>query len=139
MTLYLVSCVARKLCVEAPAKDLYTSPLFRKSRAYVERIGRPWFVLSAKYGLVPPDLAIAPYDLTLNSMRVTDRRQWARDVLTQLEPHLEGIESIAFLAGKPYREFLMPPLQRRGLTVCVPMEGLRIGERLRWLNRELRD
>ena len=37
-------------------------PWFYKARTYVERTGRPWFVLSAKYGLVHPDEVIAPYD-----------------------------------------------------------------------------
>ena len=36
----LVACVAGKKLTPAPAKDLYTSPLFRKCRAYAEAIGR---------------------------------------------------------------------------------------------------
>jgi hypothetical protein len=28
---------------------------FLKSRRYVEQSGAPWFILSAEYGLVPPD------------------------------------------------------------------------------------
>ena len=139
MTIYLVSCVARKLCVPAPAKDLYTSPLFVKTRAYAEKTGRPWFVLSAKHGLVPPDKVIAPYDCTLKNMGVADRRRWASNVLTQLEPHLEVVEAVTVLAGKTYYEFLEPPLRNRGLALCIPMDGLRFGERLNWLNRKLRD
>ena len=91
------------------------------------------FVLSAKYGLVHPNETIAPYDLTLNTMPVADRRRWACKVLTQLEPHLNGIGSVMFLAGRRYREFLEPSLRSRGLVVSIPMEGLRIGEQLRWL------
>ncbi len=68
MSLYLVSCVSQKLPVSAPAKDLYTSPLFCKARSYVERKGQPWFILSAKHGLLHPDQPVAPYDLTLNTM-----------------------------------------------------------------------
>ena len=139
MDVYLVSCVSQKRATPSPAKDLYTSPLFRKARAYVERTGGPWFVLSAKYGLVHPDEVIEPYDLTLNTMGVADRRRWASKVLNQLEPHLEGIEAVIFLAGHRYREFLEPSLQGRGLAVSVPMEGLKIGEQLSWLRRELRD
>ena len=93
MAVYLVSCVSQKRVTPSPAKDLYTSPLFRKARAYVERTGLPWFVLSAKYGLVHPDDVIAPYDLTLNTMGVSDRRRWAGRILTQLEPHLGLIDN----------------------------------------------
>ena len=126
----------KKRSAPAPARDLYTSDLFNKARAYVERTDKPWFVLSAKYGLVHPDDVIAPYDLTLNTMRVADSR-WASRVLTQLEPHLDGIGSIIFWAGQCYREFLESPLRSRGLAISVPMEGLGIGDQLGWLNWEL--
>lgn len=44
----LVGCVKRKLSHPAPARDLYTSPLFAKGRAYAEASGAAWFVLSAQ-------------------------------------------------------------------------------------------
>ena len=139
MGVYLVSCVSQKRVTPSPAKDLYTSPLFRKARAYVERTGDLWFVLSAQYGLVHPDEVIEPYDLTLNTMEVSGRRRWAGRVLTQLEPHLDGVGTVTFMAGQRYREFLELPLRSRGLIVSVPMEGLKIGEQLSWLSRELHD
>ena len=132
---YLLSCVGQKRPVPAPARDLYTSTWFGKARSYVGSTGHPWFVLSAKHGLVHPDEVIAPYDLTLNTMRVVDRRTWARRVFTELEPHLDGVESVVFLAGQRYREFLEASLRSRGLYVWVPMEGLRIGEQLAWLTK----
>jgi len=95
-------------------------------------------VLSAKYGLVHPREVIVPYDVTLNTMPIGDRRQWAGMVLTQIGPHLGGAPSIVFLAGRRYRELLEPSLRSRGLAVSVPMEGLRIGEQLKWLTGELR-
>ncbi len=133
MVIYLLSCVRQKQPVPAPAKDLYTSSWFRKARCYVENTGQPWFVLSAKYGLVHPDEVIAPYDCTLNAMPVAERRRWASRVLKQLEPHLDGVKCVVFLAGKRYREFLELPLRHQGLDVRVPMEGLRIGEQSQWL------
>ena len=90
---------------------------------------------AAKYGLVHPDEVISPYDLTLNTMPVADRRQWASRVLAHLGPHLDGVECVVFLAGRRYREFLELSLRSRGLVVLVPMEGLRIGEQLRWLTK----
>ena len=59
-------------------------------------------------------------------------------VVSQLEQHLNGIRSVTFLAGRRYREFLEPSLRSRGLVVSIPIEGLRIGEQLRWLTGELR-
>ncbi len=134
--IYLLSCVGQKRPSAAPARDLYISSWFQKARSYADRTGLPWFVLSAKYGLVHPDKVLAPYELTLNTMPVADRRRWARRVLAQLEPRLEGVSSVAFLAGLRYREFLAPALQRHGVDVSVPMERSRIGEQLKWLTRE---
>ncbi len=44
----------------SPAKDLYVSALFDKERAYAERTGIPWFILSAQHGLVAPDEVLEP-------------------------------------------------------------------------------
>ena len=107
MSLYLVSCVSKKLVVPAPAKDLYTSPLFLKARAYVESLSQPWHILSAKYGLVHPEQVIDPYDLTLKTMGVADWRRWAERVMSQLQQHLDGIGEVVFLAGMDYRKFLV--------------------------------
>src|SRR3546814_2942975 len=64
---FLVACVAAKLDRPAPARDLYASPWFQKARAYVERQGGAWFILSAKHGLIAPETVIARYDETLGA------------------------------------------------------------------------
>ena len=135
MSLYLVSCVSKKRAVPAPAQDLYVSPLFLKTRAYVESRGQPWYILSAKYGLVAPEQLIEPYDLTLKQMPVAERRRWAERVMSQLQPHLDGVAEVVFLAGQPYQEFLNPQIGRQGITVRDPLQGLKIGERMRWLGQ----
>jgi cytoplasmic iron level regulating protein YaaA (DUF328/UPF0246 family) len=137
MELYLVPCVSLKLNVPAPARELYVSPLFRKARAYVLQQKRPWFILSAKYGLVHPDQVIDPYDLTLKSMGTADR--WAEGVMSQIRPRLTGITSVVFLAGQKYREFLEPQFTQLGITVQVPMKGLSIGRQLSWLDRQIHE
>lgn len=133
--LCLVSCVAKKLARSAPARELYTSDLFRKMRDLVEARGWPWFILSAKYGLVAPEQVIEPYEKTLNTMRSAERRDWAEGCLGALEPHLVDVKSVVFLAGARYREFLVPALANRGIEVHVPMARLPIGKQLAWLDR----
>lgn len=135
--LCFVSCVAKKLPSAAPAKDLYRSDLFRKIRTLVEAQGWPWFILSAKYGLVYPEEVIEPYEKTLNTMRVAERHGWAAGCSNALEPHLADVKSVVFFAGAKYREYLVPALVGRGIEVRIPMEGLRIGEQLAWLGRQL--
>jgi hypothetical protein len=131
-TVFLVSCVGKKASVSVRARDLYVSEWFARAREYVERSGCPWFILSAKYCLVSPDEVIEPYEQTLKQMRVDERRAWAARVQAQMEERLPKADRIVILAGQRYREFLIDYLGRRA-TVEIPLEGLRIGEQLRWL------
>ena len=136
-THYLVSCVRLKGPTPAAAKDLYISDWFRKARAYVEKTGAPWSVLSAKHGLLHPDTVIEPYDKTLRTMPIDQRRAWAQTVLADIENSIGDAESIVLLTTRRYREFLEPALRERGFSVQVPLKGLRIGEQLAWLKRQL--
>jgi hypothetical protein len=133
-SIVLVSCVKSKLHHPAPARSLYTSAWFRKARDLVEGTGARWFVLSSLYGLVAPDVEIAPYDHTLNSLGVTERREWATKVLSQLLPKIVDTRRIVMFAGQRYREFLVEPLLRHGLKVDVPMAHLARGQQLAWLS-----
>ena len=61
----LVGCSQTKGAAPAPASDLFHGPGFRKASEYARRSGAPWFVLSARYGLLHPDDVIGPYDVYL--------------------------------------------------------------------------
>ena len=135
--LFLVSCVKTKLSRPAKAKDLYVSDWFRKARACVEREGDAWRILSTKYGLVHPEDVIQPYEKTLITMRVIERRAWADNVLKALEHCLGDADSVVFFAGERYREFLEPWLRSRGIGLDVPMRGLSQGRQLAWLGERL--
>lgn len=130
----LVSCVKSKLAHRAHARSLYTSAWFRKVRSLVEGRGARWFILSSRYGLVAPDAEIAPYDYTLNTVGIAERRAWARDVLDKLLPQIADERRIVMFAGHRYREFLIEPLRCRGISVEVPMAHLARGEQLAWLS-----
>jgi hypothetical protein len=114
---------------------LYVSDWFCKARRYAEASRCSWFILSAEYGLVSPDQVVAPYERTLNTMAVAERRAWAERVSRQLAETVPHVARVVFLAGERYREFLTRRLTERGVVVSVPMEGLRIGEQLSWLGR----
>ena len=132
-TIYLVSCVGGKRAIPAPAKDLYQSDWFIKARTYVEASGSRWFIQSAKHGLIQPDEVISPYEQTLNTMGISERRNWARLVQKQMDERMPDAGRIVILAGQRYREFLIDYLKGRARTVEVPMEGLQIGKQLSWL------
>jgi hypothetical protein len=115
--LVLVSCVSQKFSAPAPARLLYRSEWFTKVRTLIEAQKADWFILSALYGVVAPDSRIAPYEKTLTTAGVAERRAWAEYVRRQLSPHLVGRRRIVIFAGQRYREFLMPTLLRDGYEV----------------------
>lgn len=133
----LVSCVSKKDDKSRPAADLYQSHWFKKASAYAKQICDEWYILSAKYGLLQPTETISPYDITLNNMKSSDRKLWAQDVLEQLTNKINPGDEIIFLAGTKYRENLISPLNKIGVQISIPMEGLRIGEQMSWLKKQL--
>lgn len=122
----LVGCVKSKLDRPAPARELYTSALFRKQRAYAEATGVPWFVLSAEYGLVEPARVIEPYELHLASTSRAYRTEWGRRVVDDLAAKLGGLGSlvIEIHAGAAYVEALRDGLAGAGATIVEPLAGL---------------
>ena len=127
----LISCVSKKLSHNAKAKDLYISTLFKLNLKYAEKLEPDKiFVLSAKYGLLPLDQEIEPYEQTLNNMRSSDVKEWANRVLEQINDVCSIDETeFTFLAGEKYRKYLMPHIK----NAQIPLEGLRIGEQLQRL------
>lgn len=116
---------------------MYVSDWFIKARKVAEASVDRWFILSAKYGLVNPDQMIAPYNQTLNKMPIVERRNWADKVFGQLTDAAPDLTHLVVLAGKRYREFLIPHLKGKGIRVTIPMEGLGIGKQLSWLKKQL--
>lgn len=122
----LVACCGKKLPYPAPARELYQSELFRKSRAYAEQHGDEWLILSALHGVVHPDATVAPYDQTLNDMPAEDRRAWSARVARQLAAY--AADELTVLAGAAYCG-----LVHEFENVTRPMEGLGIGQQLAYL------
>lgn len=135
-----VSCVKTKRDEPTTPKDLYTSPYFKKMRAYAERFHDEWWILSAKHGLLDPDEeAIAPYDETLSGARVGRKREWANRVAEEMDQEglLSGGSTLVFHAGNDYYEKLLPLIEDRDVTIEIPTEGLGIGEKQAWYKNRL--
>ena len=137
-TIVLVSCVGKKADRPCPAETLYISPWFRKASSYAKQIADVWFILSAAHGLVEPQQVITPYEKTLNRMGVAEQRAWADRVWDDLKPRLQPDDQVVFLAGLNYRVHLLKYLHAYGCRVEIPMEGLRIGEQMNWLDKQMR-
>jgi cytoplasmic iron level regulating protein YaaA (DUF328/UPF0246 family) len=130
----LVACVKSKRAQPAPAADLYQSAWFRKARAYAKEEADAWYILSAKYGVVSPNEVIEPYDESLYDFSAGERREWAAGVMETLRELITAEDEVIILAGLRYREHLEEGLRQFAARVSVPMEGLGIGEQLRFLN-----
>ncbi len=124
-----------KLPKEAKAQDLYISPLFKMNLDYA-RMQHPdaIYILSAKYGLLDLEKIIEPYEQTLNTMKIREVKDWALDVIDQMQGKINfQNDEIIFLAGERYRKFLMPLCR----NATAPLKGLGIGRQLQWLKKNI--
>ncbi len=130
MYLVLVGCAKAKLDVPAPASDIYVSPLFRASMAWAQATQQPVRILSAKYGILPTDTVIEPYDVYLGDLTARERSALAYRVREQLRG--TPATDVVVLGGKAYVDLVREALP--DAAIHSPLEMLNIGNRIRWLN-----
>lgn len=133
----LIACSSTKQHFPVPARSLYRSDLFRKSLAWAHGVGaNQIMVLSAKHGLVQLDEVVAPYDETLSRTSAQERFHWASRTWESLAPLIQPGDAIVLLAGRRYRDPLIPLMLEHGISkemILAPLEGLGIGQQKRWL------
>lgn len=118
----LIQCTNSKQDTASPARDLYDeSQYFRRMREWANARGNPWFILSAKHGLVSPGTVIEPYDERGLS------EQQANEIAAELSKR--GVTVVDITAGRDYTNQLVPALEARGVDVINHFAGCRIGTR----------
>ena len=139
-TVVFLSCTKSKLEQKAPAQELYSpSPTFKKTLDYGNQLQPDkMFILSAKHHLVPLEKELEPYDLTLKEMKKDEKDAWGDEVMKQMEDKGIDVENdtLIFLVGAEY----MKPITKllpESAKVEIPMQGLRMGERMKWLNDKI--
>jgi hypothetical protein len=138
----LIACSATKAAVAAPAADLYQGDLFRKALAWAQRQAYTEVaILSARHGLVPLHQVVEPYDDSLTTAPMLERRRWAAHVLASLLqrwPLVEACE-VTLMAGRRYTEPLVALLMAAAPRTQVhrPLAGLGIGQQKAWLAERL--
>ncbi len=143
--LVLVSCSDTKRATgetPAPARTVYTSPLFRLSLAYARTIAPDdrIRIISARWGAIGLDQPITSYEFRLQSLRRSERETWGVQTVADLTSDFGyGPLRVIVLAGETYVEALRygRGWHARGWRFELPLDGLRVGERLAWLKREL--
>lgn len=148
----LVGCGKAKLDRPVPAEHLYTSTLFKKRRAYVsrraEKLKVPWAIVSAKMpGIWLPNQVVAPYDLNLKALSDKQLSAWATAVHARLRHHFyfgqpyQQHTVIEVHAGRAYADALVDAVRVgfTSATISRPVDGLQIGELLKWYTDRLPD
>jgi len=132
-------------------EQLYKSALFSKRLDYAEERGLRWAVLSAKYGVWFPNIALKPYDKTFAEMHAAEIAAWHVGVAMRLIEELwepfnlkESNDSlkpceltIEIHAGSDYCHPLTEILEAIGVKVELPLKGLGIGEQLAWYGKQV--
>lgn len=139
----LISCVSQKTNYPARIKDLYTSPLFKKTWEYAVKFEKPKdiYILSALHGLIKWDTMCEPYDKTLLDMSKEECLEWADKVKAQIDvtflkdKKMEDYEFVLF-AGSKYYENLLDYFPEGSLR--LPLGKLPIGKRLGVLSTALK-
>ena len=132
-----IACVKTKRNIACKAKEMYISPLFKMAYQYALKntVSEDHiYILSAKYGLIHNSDMIAPYEKTLNSQNVKERKIWSYRVLQEMQRR--GIPQnahIMLLGGVNYRSFLEMILKN---SYC-PIRELSMGKTLQWYKKHL--
>lgn len=123
-----------------PAKDAYVSNYFKKMWDFAQRCGKRWCVLSGKYGFALSETKIENYDATFVNLKTNPITvQEIKNLLEKDENLKKGlglnsINSCAILGGKKYVKVAREVLADYQIEVVDLLEGLKIGERLKWLS-----
>lgn len=109
--------------VPGTAAELFRGPGFVRARELATASGTPWFVLSAKHGLLDPADVVGPFDLQLGERSSAYRSAWGEWVVAQLGERvpLEGAV-VEVHGGVDFAQPLRQPLGERGagLELALP-------------------
>lgn len=119
------------------ARDAYVGGPFKVNRAYAERFGDRWLILSAKYGLIAPDFLIPEsYNVTFKDPRTgpvtvaTLREQVETQELNRFDP-------IIVLGGMEYQIAARSAFATNSWRLHTPFAGLPIGKAMQATNRAI--
>jgi hypothetical protein len=107
-----------------PAAAVFESPGFARARGHAARSGSPWFVLSAKHGLLDPGDVVGPFDLQLGDQPLGYRTAWGEWVAASLAVRLRLQDVVVEVhGGVDFAQPLRQPLARRGAALELSLPG----------------
>jgi hypothetical protein len=136
--LLILACSERKIptCVPQPALQRYDGPAFRVLRRYLRKgpvSSLAIYILSAAYGLIGSEVAIADYDRRMTAQRANELRP---ATVAKLQTILQQgrFREVFICAGRTYR-IALTGIDQCGTPVCWATRGLggRLTELRDWL------
>lgn len=107
------------------------------NRAYADRFGDAWVVLSAKHGFVLPDFVVpGPYEVTFK--RPATAPVSVVTLQAQIEElGLDRFATVVGLGGKEYRTAIAAAFAPHPAQLVFPFAGLPIGKAMQATKRAL--
>lgn len=114
----------------AKAKNAYIGAPFKVNKAFAEKFGDRWIILSAKYGFIDPNFIVREnYNVTFKKPSTNPVSM--KTLKKQLrEKNLYGYDIVVSLGGKDYSK-IVREVFRNMSKVAVPTEGLPIGKAMK--------
>lgn len=103
---------------------LFLSDGFARARERAVHSRLPWFVLSAKHGLLDPDEVLSPFAVQIDDQPAAYRTAWGKWVVAQLADRvqLDGVV-VEVHGGVDFAQPLRQPLAHRGAALEIPLPG----------------
>lgn len=128
----IIPCGARKLTRQARADEMYIGSYARMCQRYAKKLGHPFYILSAKYGLLRPSDIIDPYSLTLGQAGSISPLQVAK----QAEELGIKQEDCIAIGGKRYVDLCKSIFQNCQTPLQDNVKGGN-GKQLQWMKAQL--
>lgn len=104
-----IGCGATKMKTACKARKMYVGNYVQLCLAYAQTFTTQdnIYILSAKYGVLPLEKVIEPYNKTLNNMNIEEKQDWKNMVIKQLEDiGINKDTEVVFICGTNYYTLL---------------------------------
>lgn len=125
----IIPCGGRKLAHSARAYQLYTGPYFKACLRYAMSITPldQIYILSARYGIVPHNMPLCPYNVKMGDPGCVHRAL----LIKQAESFKMLNQPILVLGGKKYTDAMKPILTQ----ASYPIVGKPMGYAMQYLKK----
>lgn len=123
-TLVIAGCGEAKADSATEAKNMYTSGYFSLKRSLGEYADH-YRIVSAEHGLLNPARVIEPYNTEWSDLSDAEQAALVSEIVSDLEPLLETVDKVIFLAGQTYRYPIIDALDAKtyNITIHEPFEA----------------